>query len=84
MLHIGCHLSSAKGCLAMGRQALALDADRALARRLGGARRPRGPYLTTGMDGHMTAGEWDRLLRDTVSAMDALRKRMPLDRLLGR
>ena len=27
MLHIGCHLSSAKGFLAMGRQALALDAD---------------------------------------------------------
>ena len=26
MLHIGCHLSSAKGFLAMGRQALALDA----------------------------------------------------------
>ena len=27
MLHIGCHLSSAKGFLAMGHQALALDAD---------------------------------------------------------
>ena len=27
MLHIGCHLSSAKGFLAMGRQALALNAD---------------------------------------------------------
>ena len=27
MLHIGCHLSSAKGFLAMGRQALALGAD---------------------------------------------------------
>lgn len=64
--------------------ALALDADRAFARQLGGARLPECPYLTTGMDGHMTAGEWDRLLRDTVNAMDALRKRMPLDRLLGR
>ncbi len=27
MLHIGCHLSSAKGLCAMGRQALALGAD---------------------------------------------------------
>ena len=27
MLHIGCHLSSSKGFLAMGRQALALEAD---------------------------------------------------------
>lgn len=27
MLHIGCHLSSSKGFLAMGRQALGLDAD---------------------------------------------------------
>ena len=27
MLHIGCHLSSSKGFLAMGRQALALGAD---------------------------------------------------------
>ena len=27
MLHIGCHLSSSKGFLAMGRQALELGAD---------------------------------------------------------
>ena len=64
--------------------ALALDADRALARQLGNVRLPQCPYLTTGMDGHMTPREWDLLLRDTVHAMDALQKRLPLDRLLGK
>ena len=64
--------------------ALALDADRAFARRFGNARLPECPYLTTGMDGHMTVAEWDQLLRDTVDSMDALQRRLPIDRLLGR
>lgn len=64
--------------------ALALDADRAFARRFGNVQLPECPYLTTGMDGHMTVKEWDLLLRDTADAMDALQRRLPLDRLLGR
>jgi len=64
--------------------ALALDADRAFARRFGNIRLPECPYLTTGMDGHMTVREWDQLLRDTADAMDALQRRLPIDRLLGR
>ena len=64
--------------------ALALDADRAFVRRFGKVRLPECPYLTTGMDGHMTVKEWDQLLRSTVDSMDALQKRLPLDRLLGR
>jgi len=64
--------------------ALALDADRAFVRRFGKVRLPECPYLTTGMDGHMTVKEWDQLLRNTVDSMDALQKRLPLDRLLGR
>jgi hypothetical protein len=64
--------------------ALALGADRAFARRFGNIRLPECPYLTTGMDGHMTAKEWNQLLRDTADAMDALQRRLPIDRLLGR
>lgn len=64
--------------------ALALDADRAFARRMGNVRLPECPYLTTGMDGHMTVREWNQLLRDTVSAMDSLQMRLPIDRLLGK
>lgn len=63
--------------------ALALDADRAFARRFGSVQLPECPYLTTGMDGHMTVREWDQLLRDTADSMDALQRRLPLDRLLG-
>lgn len=64
--------------------ALALGIDRAFTRHWGGRHLPECSYLTTGMDGHMTAREWNRLLRDTVNALDALHKRLPLDRLLGR
>ena len=64
--------------------ALALGVDRAFTRHWGGRRLQECSYLTTGMDGHMTAREWNKLLRDTVSALDALHKRLPLDRLLGR
>ena len=64
--------------------ALALDADRAFARRFGKMQLPECPYLTTGMDGHMTVKEWDQLLRDTADSMDALQRRLPIDRLLGR
>ena len=43
--------------------------DKAFARRFRGIRLPACPYLTTGMDGHMTAAEWSRLLRDVVTAL---------------
>ena len=68
----------------MAPYALALDADRAFARQLSRVRLPECPYLTTGMDGHLTAPEWDQLLRDTVNSLDALQKRLPIDRLLGK
>ena len=64
--------------------ALALDADRALARQMGSKPLPECTYLTTGMDGHMTAREWNQLLRDTVQSLDALQKRLPLERLTGK
>ena len=64
--------------------ALALDADRAFARRFGNVRLPECPYLSTGSDDRMSVKEWAQLLRDTAQAMDALQLRIPLDRLLRR
>lgn len=68
----------------MAPYALALGVDRSFARQVGNNKLPACTYLTTGMDGDMTAAEWSRLLRETVAAMDALKQRMPIDRLLGR
>ena len=64
--------------------ALAMGVDKAFARRFRGIRLPACPYLTTGMDGHMTASEWSRLLRDAVSAMDERQQQLYWERLLGR
>ncbi len=64
--------------------ALALGVSSAFARQMGNCKLPPCSYLTTGMDGHMTAQEFNRLMENTVDAMDALRRRIPLDKLLGR
>lgn len=64
--------------------AMALGIDKAFSAQLGNYRLPECPYLTTGMDGHLTAKEWNQLLRDTVSALDAMQTRLPIDRLLGK
>ncbi len=68
----------------MAPYALALDADRAFARQMGKRKLPGCAYLTTGMDGHLTAREWQKLLRTAVRSLDALQQRLPLDTLLGR
>lgn len=64
--------------------AIALGVDRAFARQLRRTRLVECSWLTTGMDGHLTAQEWNQLLRDTVASLDALQKRLPLDRMLGK
>ena len=64
--------------------AMALGVDKTLARHLRKARLPQCPWLTTGMDGHQTAAEWTELLHETAEALDALQRRLPIDRLLGR
>ncbi len=63
--------------------ALAMGVDAAFARRFRGIRLPACPYLTTGMDGHMTAAEWSRLLRDAVDALDERQRQLFWERLLG-
>jgi hypothetical protein len=68
----------------MAPYALALGIDRQVARSLKNLRLPNCPYLTTGMDGQLTAAEWNQLLRETAASLDALQRRLPIDRLLGR
>ncbi len=65
----------------MAPYAVALGVDRAFATRFGKARLGACPYLTTGMDGHRTALEWDQLIRQVVSAMDARQRRLPYEQI---
>ena len=61
--------------------ALALGAEKAFAARFGSDRMGACPYLTTGMDGHMTATEWSRLMHATALAMNKRAQQLPLERL---
>ena len=69
---------------ALAPYALALGVDKAFARCFGSRQIPGCDYLTTGMDGHLTPGEWNRLLRDAVAALDERQQKLPLDRFLKR
>jgi hypothetical protein len=68
---------------AMAPYALAFGVDQVFAKRFGAMRLSGCPYLTTGMDGHLTAQEWSRLLRKAVDILDTRQKQLPLERLLG-
>ena len=61
--------------------AIALGVDRAFARQFGAMRLPGCPYLTTGMDGHMTAGEWGRWISETAEDMDRRKESLKSGRL---
>lgn len=63
--------------------ALAFGVDQVFAKRFGAMRLSGCPYLTTGMDGHLTALEWSKLLRKAVDILDARQKQLPLEKLLG-
>ena len=62
--------------------ALALGSDKAFARRFGSLRLPGCPYLTSGMDAHMTAEEWSEVMRNTAKLMDARGKQLVTEKLL--
>ena len=64
--------------------AMALGVDKVFARQFGETQLPACSYLTTGMDGHMTADEWNQLLRDAVATLDERGLRLPYEKLLGR
>ena len=68
----------------MAPYALALGVDKEFARQFGRKRMNPCSWLTTGMDGHMTAPEWSREMRRAASALDEHQKRLPWEQLLGR
>lgn len=64
--------------------ALALGVDASFARQFGRQRLNPCPWLTSGMDGHMTALEWSREMRRAADSLDEHQKRLPWEQLLGR
>ena len=64
--------------------AMALGVLRPFAKRFGKMQLTSCPYLTSGLDGHMTALEWSRVMERTAATLDARQHRLPLERLLGR
>jgi len=64
--------------------ALALGVDQPFARQFGRKRLSPCPWLTSGMDGHMTALEWSREMRRAADQLDEHQRRLPWERLMGR
>ena len=64
--------------------AMALGVEQGFAKRFGPGRLTACPYLTTGMDGHLTASEWCALMTRAVNALDERQKRMKYERYLRR
>lgn len=62
--------------------AMALGVGKAFSRAVGKEKLERCSYLTTGMDGHMSAAGWQALLEQTLQAMDARSKRLPFEKLM--
>ncbi|MBQ2785151.1 MAG: DUF2207 domain-containing protein [Oscillospiraceae bacterium] len=69
---------------ALAPHALELGVDKAFARQMAGRKLPQCSYLVTTEDGHITAKEWNQLLRTAASAMDASNQRSMLEKLLGK
>lgn len=63
--------------------AIALGVDQSFAKRFGAGKIPSCTYLTTGMDGHLNALEWDNLMRTVVKRLRYRYRRMRLDRYRG-
>ena len=68
---------------AMAPYALALGVDQQFARHYGNIQLPACSYLTTGMDGHMTAPEWDRLMARAATGMDSRYRQLRIEHLMG-
>ena len=62
--------------------AMALGADKAFAKSFGNYKLNGCPYLTSGMDAHMTALQWRKMMRDAVAAMDGRADRLPAEKLM--
>lgn len=67
----------------MAPYAMALGVDNAFAHQFGRKRMNPCSWLTSGMDGHMTAQEWAREMRRAAASLDEHQKRLPWEQLLG-
>lgn len=63
--------------------AMALGLEKEFAKSFGLMRLDSCHYLTTGVDGNMTALQWSNLMRRAVSKMNDRANRLPLERLIG-
>lgn len=63
--------------------ALALGVDKPFIRLMSNRKLPPCSYLTTGMDGHMTAREWGALLRTAAMTLDERRKTLNVRSFMG-
>ena len=64
--------------------AMALGVLKPFAKRFGKTQLTACPYLTSGLDGHMTAEEWSKVMEKACQTLELRQRRLPLDRLLGR
>lgn len=62
--------------------AMALGVGKAFAKAVGREKLERCPYLTSGMDGHMSAIGWHETLAATVEAMDARMENRHMEKLI--
>lgn len=69
---------------AMAPYALAMGVQKPFAASFKGKRFPACTYLTTGMDGHMTASEWCQVMERAVHSLDHRQKRLFLERFMGK
>ncbi len=69
---------------AMAPYALAMGVQKPFAASFKGKRLSACTYLTTGMDGHMTASEWCRIMERAVHSLDHRQKRLFLERFMSK
>ena len=63
--------------------ALALGVDKGFARDFGKQPIPRCPYLQIAAGEHLTAGQWNEILRRTVAAMNARQQKLKQEKFLA-
>ena len=68
----------------MAPYALALGADKAFARQFGRQKLSPCSWLTTGSDHQLTADQWRQIMHRAADSLDERKKRLPLERLLGK
>ncbi len=69
---------------AMAPYALAAGVQKPFAASFKGKRLSACPYLTTGMDGHLTASEWCQVMERAVHSLNHRQKRLFLERFMGK